>query len=93
MGNQGGKALKWLPAHFNFCGSMSTRSVSYTHLDVYKRQGLYHVLLLICNRELLFIGKREDEDDMAKSTKTYEERIRALEKKERRFYYAVLVWR
>ena len=40
------------------------------------------MLLLICNRELLFIGKREDEDDMAKSTKTYEERIRALEKKE-----------
>jgi len=30
----------------------------------------------------LFIGKRKDEDDMAKSTKTYEERIRALEKKE-----------
>ena len=57
-------------------------AVSYTHLDVYKRQGLYHVLLLICNRELLFIGKRKDEDDMAKSTKTYEERIRALEKKE-----------
>ena len=26
MGNQGGKALKWLPAHFNFCGSMSTSS-------------------------------------------------------------------
>ena len=26
--------------------------------------------------------KRKDEDDMAKSTKTYEERIRALEKKE-----------
>ena len=45
-------------------------------------RGLYHVLLLICNRELLFIGKRKDEDDMAKSTKTYEERIRALEKKE-----------
>ena len=40
------------------------------------------MLLLICNRELLFIGKRKDEDDMAKSTKTYEERIRALEKKE-----------
>ncbi|NSC81318.1 relaxasome subunit MobC, partial [Coprococcus comes] len=38
-------------------------------------RGLYHVLLLICNRELLFIGKRKDEDDMAKSTKTYEERI------------------
>ena len=37
---------------------------------------------VICNRELLFIGKRKDEDDMAKSTKTYEERIRALEKKE-----------
>ena len=33
------------------------------------------MLLLICNRELLFIGKRKDEDDMAKSTKTYEERI------------------
>ncbi|EKC45679.1 hypothetical protein OBE_16728 [human gut metagenome] len=30
----------------------------------------------------MFIGKRKDEDDMAKSTKTYEERIRALEKKE-----------
>ena len=30
------------------------------------------MLLLICNRELLFIGKRKDEDDMAKSTKTYE---------------------
>ena len=45
-------------------------------------RGLYHVLLLICNRELLFVGKRKDEDDMAKSTKTYEERIRALEKKE-----------
>ena len=29
------------------------------------------MLLLICNRELLFIGKRKDEDDMAKSTKTY----------------------
>ena len=41
------------------------------------------MLLLICNRELLFIGKRKDEDDMAKSTKTYEERIRALEKKEK----------
>ena len=40
------------------------------------------MLLLICNRELLFTGKRKDEDDMAKSTKTYEERIRALEKKE-----------
>ena len=40
------------------------------------------MLLLICNRKLLFIGKRKDEDDMAKSTKTYEERIRALEKKE-----------
>ena len=40
------------------------------------------MLLLICNRELLFIGKRKDKDDMAKSTKTYEERIRALEKKE-----------
>ena len=26
MGNQGGKALKWLPAHFNFYGSMSTSS-------------------------------------------------------------------
>ena len=24
-------------------------------------RGLYHVLLLICNRELLFIGKRKDE--------------------------------
>ena len=31
------------------------------------------MLLLICNRELLFTGKRKDEDDMAKSTKTYEE--------------------
>ena len=40
------------------------------------------MLLLICNQELLFIGKRKDEDNMAKSTKTYEERIRALEKKE-----------
>ena len=79
------------------------------------------MLLLICNRELMFIlsekhrqdnapqgcttiligimsteltrivcqlsrarfdYKRKDEDDMAKSTKTYEERIRALEKKE-----------
>ena len=39
------------------------------------------MLLLICNRELMFIRKRKDEDDMAKSTKTYEERIRALEKK------------
>ncbi len=39
-------------------------------------------MLLLINRELLFIGKRKDEDDMAKSTKTYEERIRALEKKE-----------
>ena len=29
-----------------------------------------------------FDYKRKDEDDMAKSTKTYEERIRALEKKE-----------
>ena len=27
-------------------------------------RGLYHVLLLICNRELLFIGKRKDEDDV-----------------------------
>ncbi|EEF66249.1 hypothetical protein HOLDEFILI_03606 [Holdemania filiformis DSM 12042] len=26
MGNQGGKALKWLPAHFNFYGSVSTSS-------------------------------------------------------------------
>ena len=26
MGNQGGKALKWLPAHFNFSGSVSTSS-------------------------------------------------------------------
>ena len=26
MGNQDGKALKWLPAHFNFYGSMSTSS-------------------------------------------------------------------
>ena len=42
------------------------------------------MLLLICNRELLFIGKRKDEDDMAKSTKTYEERIRALEKRNRK---------
>ena len=25
-GNQGGKALKWLPAHFNFYGSVSTSS-------------------------------------------------------------------
>ena len=33
------------------------------------------MLLLICNRELLFIGKRKDEYDVAKSTKTYEERI------------------
>ena len=40
------------------------------------------MLLLICNRELMFIRKRKDEDDMAKSTKTYEERILALEKKE-----------
>ena len=40
------------------------------------------MLLLICNRELMFIRKRKDGDDMAKSTKTYEERIRALEKKE-----------
>ncbi len=30
----------------------------------------------------MFIGKRKDEDDMAKSTKSYEERIRPLEKKE-----------
>lgn len=28
--------------------------------------------------------KRKDEDDMAKSTKTYEERIRALEKRNRK---------
>ena len=54
-----------------------TEAMIYLHA-----RGLYHVLLLICNRELLFIGKRKDEDDMAKSTKTYEERIRALEKKE-----------
>ena len=47
------------------------------------------MLLLICNRELLFIGKRKDEDDMAKSTKTYEERIRALEKKEQESIEAV----
>ena len=26
MSNQGGKALKWLPAHFNFSGSVSTSS-------------------------------------------------------------------
>ena len=26
MGNQGGKALKWLPAHFNFYGNVSTSS-------------------------------------------------------------------
>ncbi|MBP0064166.1 relaxasome subunit MobC, partial [Anaerobutyricum hallii] len=45
-------------------------------------RGLYPVLLQIGNRELLFIGKRKDEDEMAKSTKTYEERRRALEKKE-----------
>ena len=44
---------------------------------------------LICNRELLFIGKRKDEDDMAKSTMTYEERIRALEKKEQESIEAV----
>ena len=54
-----------------------TEAMIYLHA-----RGLYHVLLPICNRELLFIGKRKDEDDMAKSTKTYEERIRALEKKE-----------
>ena len=61
-----------------------------TPQDVYKRQpGLYHVLLLICNRELLFIGKRKDEDDMAKSTKTYEERIRELEQKEQESIEAV----
>ena len=47
------------------------------------------MLLLICNRELLFIGKRKDEDDMAKSTKTYEERIRALEKKEQESIEAI----
>ena len=40
------------------------------------------MLLLICNWELMFIRKRKDGDDMAKSTKTYEERILALEKKE-----------
>ena len=48
------------------------------------------MLLLICNRELLFIGKRKDEDDMAKSTKTYEERIRALEKKEQESIRSVI---
>ena len=31
-----------------------------------------------------FDYKRKDEDDMAKSTKTYEERIRALEKRNRK---------
>ena len=53
------------------------------------------MLLLICNRELLFIGKRKDEDDMAKSTKTYEERIRALEKKEQESIEATkqMLWR
>ncbi len=40
------------------------------------------MLLLIRNRELMFVGKRKDEDDMAKSTKSYEERMLALEKKE-----------
>jgi len=34
-----------------------------------------------------FDYKRKDEDDMAKSTKTYEERIRALEKKEQESSY------
>ena len=30
--NQGGKALKWLPAHFNFKKRNTPKSVSYTHL-------------------------------------------------------------
>lgn len=40
------------------------------------------MFLLICNRELMFITKRKDEYDMARSKKTYEERISELEKKE-----------
>ena len=40
------------------------------------------MFLLICNRELMFIRKRKDEDDMARSKKTYGERISELEKKE-----------
>ena len=32
-GNQGGKALKWLPAHFNFYGSVSTSSGHFGAVD------------------------------------------------------------
>ena len=38
-----------------------------------------------------FDYKRKDEDDMAKSTKTYEERIRALEKKEQESIPTMLI--
>lgn len=42
------------------------------------------MLLLMCNQKLMFSRKRKDEDNMARSTKSYEERILALEEKEQK---------
>ena len=62
------------------------------NIDKIMLQGCTTILIGIMSTELTrlcakscrarFDYKRKDEDDMAKSTKTYEERIRALEKKE-----------
>ena len=43
---------------------------------------LYHVLRLTDNRKLMFDRKRKDDDIMARSTKSYEERLFQLEKRE-----------
>ena len=43
---------------------------------------LYHVLRLTDNRKLMFGRKRKDDDNMARSTKSYEERMLQLEKRE-----------
>ncbi len=54
-----------------------TKAMIYLHA-----RRLYDVLLLIRNRELMFAQKRKENVIMAKSTKSYEERMLEMEKKE-----------
>ena len=59
MGNQGGKALKWLPAHFNFCGSMSTSSGHFVPKSgMGRRTGVFIYVLSADETNLALVASR-----------------------------------